>query len=252
MRAALLLLLGLALLAVAPAAEAQQRRNLTAAVTEDTIEVTSDFRGARVIVYGASPEQRGGGDLVVAIRGPAAGLTVRRKRRIAGLWLNVDPVRFSDAPMFFAVVSAKPLEQIAAPEAIWKLKLDPAAQARLVDTTPADADPGVYRRALARLKQRAGLYAVEPRGLEFPAQGLFRAPVALPANAPPGAYTVDIYLFRRERLIASEQATITIARTGLERTIHDLAHSHPLLYGLAAVLLAVSAGWAATLAFRRR
>lgn len=246
-------LAALALLALCAPAHAQaNRRNLTAAVTEDTIEVTSDFRGARVVVYGASPQQRGGGDLVVVIRGPASEVTVMRKRRILGLWLNTDPVRFTDTPTFFAVLSAKPLEQIAATDAIWSLKLDPAAQARLATATPADADPGAYRRGLVRLKQSAGLYTVAPRGLDFPAQGLFRAPVALPPNAPPGVYTVDIYLFRRLQLIASEQAKVTIARTGVERTIHDLAQKRPFLYGLLTVAMALGAGWLATAAFRRR
>ena len=234
-------------------ASAQTTRSpgLAAAVTDDVIAVTSDFRGARITVFGASPARRTPGDLVVAIRGPGAPITVMRKRRTGFLWLNRDPVRFEDAPTFFAVVSAKPLAQIASTRDIWRLGLDPAAQARLVSATPDDADPGAYRRGLVRIQRARGLYQELPRGLDLRPGGLFKAQVQLPANAPPGAYRADIYLFRGGRLQASETAAILISRQGMEQTVYALATEQPLPYGLAVVTLALSAGWVAALAFRR-
>ena len=38
---------------------------------------------------------------------------------------------------------------------------------------------------------------------------------------------------------------------GIERRIHDLATNFPWIYGILTVLLALAAGWAAALIFRR-
>jgi len=239
-----------AALAWAAAAHAQPAPGFSAAVADDVIAVTSDFRGARITVFGAAP-RRGAGDVVVAIRGPGASISVMRKRRTGFLWLNRDPVAFTDAPSFFAVVSAKPLVQIASTRDVWELGLDPAAQAKLAGATPPDADPGAYRQGLVRIQRARGLYQELPHGLVLRPGGLFKAQVSLPANAPPGAYRADVYLFRGGRLQASESSPILISRQGVEQTVFQLAHKRPLIYGLAAVAFALSAGWVAAALFRR-
>ena len=81
--------------------------------------------------------------------------------------------------------------------------------------------------------------------------GLFRAVVRLPANAPIAQYQADTYLFRDGRLISSQRIPIGIERVGIERRIHDLATNASMIYGIVTVLLALGAGWAASVLFRR-
>lgn len=260
MRRALVLLA--LLLTIAPA-RAQQApevgSNLPAAVAEERITVSSDYRGSYITVFGVNPDRRGRGDIVVVVRGPTQAATVMRKRRVLGLWVNTAPVRFSEAPSFFAVLSNRPLRQIANSQTIWRHRLDPAASARLASTVPAGADPAAYRQALVRLRRAQGLYqdysgrATPGRrgGLTAYQGGLFRAVVRLPANAPIAEYHADTYLFRDGRLISSQRVPIDIARVGVERSIHDLATNRSFLYGLLTVLLALGAGWLAAFIFRR-
>ncbi len=247
------LLLALALL-FAPAAFAQApTEDLPAAVTEDEIAVTSDYRGFSITVFGVNPDRRGRGDVVVAVRGPNQPASVMRKRRFLGLWVNGTPVEFSEAPGFHAVMSARPLRAIASPQAIWSLQLDPAASAQLAGATPGDADPSDYREALVRLRTRAGLYIENPRGLAMLSENrLFRAQIRIPANAPLGDYVADVYLFRNGRLISSQRSPVAVSRAGVERQIHMVATTQPFLYGLIVVAMALSAGWLAAFAFKRR
>jgi uncharacterized protein (TIGR02186 family) len=257
----LLALLALALL-IGPA-RAQQpgdvANDLPAAVVEEQIAVSSDYRGSFITVFGVNPDRRGRGDIVVVVRGPNESAVVMRKRNVYGIWVNGDPVRFGDAPSFFAVLSNRPLRQIASPQAIWQYQLDPAASAQLASAVPAGADPSAYRAALVRLRRTQGLYqwyygvaSPERRGgLTMYQGGLFRAVVRLPANAPIAQYHADTYLFRDGRLISSQRIPITISRVGFERRIHDLATTASWLYGIVTVLLALAAGWGAALLFRR-
>lgn len=248
-----LVALCLVLLATAAPALAQpsRARNLEAASTEQLIEVTSDFRGASITIFGAAPDRRPGGDFVVTLRGPAETVVVRRKRRILGLWINVDPVRFSEAPGYFALFANRPLDDIASPSQVWNLGLDPAALAILADQTPRDADAALYRQALVRLMRRKGLYINQLQNLNQSEGGLFIARVDLPANAPTGGYVWEAHYFRRGRLIGSSSGEVKVSEAGLERLLSTLADENPRLYGLAAVLLAGGAGWLVGLFSRR-
>jgi uncharacterized protein (TIGR02186 family) len=158
----------LAVLAAAPA-RAQVRGDvaaeLPAAVADRQISVSSSYRGSIIDVWGVNPDRRGQGDVVVVVRGPSQPATVMRKRRVFGLWVNGDPVVFSEAPGFFAVLSNRPLRLIASPQAIWSLELDPAASARLASAVPPGADPSDYRSALVRLRTQQRLYLEDRSGL---------------------------------------------------------------------------------------
>jgi uncharacterized protein (TIGR02186 family) len=257
------LIAALAFLAIASGASAQQSgdplNELPAAVAEEQITVSSDYRGSYITVFGVNPDRRGRGDIVVVVRGPNESAVIMRKRNFYGLWVNGDPVEFAQAPTFFAVLSNRPLRQIANAQSIWEHQLDPAASAQLASAVPDGADPSAYRRALVRLRYAQGLYQSydgrirpgERGGLTMYQGGLFRAVVRLPANAPIAQYSADTYLFRDGRLISSQRIPITISRVGIERRIHDLATNASWLYGMVTVLLALAAGWAAALIFRR-
>lgn len=257
------LLVALALLAGAPAAAQQPApevaADLPAGVAEEQITVSSTYGGSYITVFGVNPDRRGRGDIVVVLRGPNEAATVMRKRRVLGLWVNGDPVQFSEAPSFFAVLSNRPLRDIANPQSIWLYQLDPAASAELASAVPAGGDPSAYRAALVRLRREQNLYqwhARPPRegarvGLTAYQGGLFRAVVRLPANAPIAQYRADTYLFRDGRLISRQQIPITVSRIGIEATIHDLATNVSWLYGVVTVLLALAAGWGAAFVFRR-
>lgn len=235
----------------ARAPQSEPSTDFPAAIAQENFAATSSYQGAEVTVFGYTPDRLRRGDVVVAVRGPPETAVVRRKFRFLAFWVNGDPVRFEDAPSFLAVYSTRPLNEIASPRAIWELRLDPAASARLVGATPADADASAYRRAFVRLRRQSGLYVEEPEGLDLDANALFHRQIKIPANAPLGEYTVEIFWFRDNRLIARQANTLNVARQGIERTIHDLATKHAFFYGILTVLLALAGGWASAVAFRK-
>lgn len=256
-------LLALALLTASSAAAQEPPPDgaieMPAGVAQEQIAVTSDYRGSSITVFGVNPDRFGRGDVVVVVRGPSERATVMRKRRVLGLWVNGDPVRFSQAPSFFAVLSTRPVAEIASLQSIWRYQLDPAASAQLESAVPAGADPSAYRAALVRLRRAQGLYQTHigeatprrPGGITTYDRGLFSATIRLPANAPIDLYHADAYVFRDGRLISSQRIPIRVERVGIERRIHDLANNAAFLYGVLTVLMALGAGWIAAFLFRR-
>ena len=108
-----------------------------------------------------------------------------------------------------------------------------------------------WRRAVVRLKESAGLYDADERGVVFVDQDLFKAEIDLPTEAPIGRYEVQIILFQDGQPVSRKVRTLTVEKAGIERTLYLFAHRRPWLYGLVSMAFALGAGWAASVAFRR-
>ena len=72
------------------------------------VEVDSSFTGSTVILFGVKTQP---GDIIVTLRGPEAPVVVRRKRRVAGIWVNRDSVAFRDVPQYYAMAASRPIDE---------------------------------------------------------------------------------------------------------------------------------------------
>ena len=215
---------------------------------EHRVAITAGFTGTSVLVFGAI---QGDGDVVVAVKGPAKDITVRRKERVALIWMNADSMTFVRAPTFYSVASTRPLAEIAAPEVLQRNGIG-VDHLRLENRGDASAgEVAEFRAGLMRNKQRDGLYYKTPAEIRVMAGGLFRADLKFPSNVPIGAYTVEVYLFRGGEVASAQTTPLAISNEGVGANVHFLAHQYAVLYGIAAIFIALLAGWAASVAFRR-
>jgi uncharacterized protein (TIGR02186 family) len=202
-----------------------------------------------------SPDARDA-DVIVVLDGMAQPLLVRRKSNVAGLWVNTDAVGFESAPSYYAIVSTRPIEEIADTALLEKhaigleqVRLAPAAKS-VIDTQPAELKS--FKDAVIRLKQKDGLYLKEDYAVIFIGRGLFRSSLELPANVPVGPLTARVYLFREGELLSTFQSRVRLEREGIELWLYRFAMRQPVLYGLMAVIVAIAAGLIASTAFRSR
>ena len=254
--------------APAPAPVLQPRvAQVSAALTETSVQITRDFNGARIVLYGAvfDPTARPH-DVVVVVRGPEQPVHIVRKVRVAGLWLNRPPVEFRGAPGFYMAASTRPLNQVARFAVRRRLRLgvenlpfqapaeeQVATRYGVTDVTVnrLGAEYFDYRRAVVRLKQRERLYAADSGAITWVDNGLFRADIALPAAAPTGRYEAEIHLFREGQPVAVRTRTLTVEKVGVERLLYVFSRERPWTYGVLSVLFAVLSGWGASALFRR-
>lgn len=233
---------------------------IEADVSTHTVAVTSAFAGTEIVVFGSvvrsrqESAQSGYYDVVVVAEGRGAPAVVRSKDRVGGLWINTASVRFEGLPLYSATASTRPVEEIAEPAALVANGIG-FPRARMIPgrgsgaMTPAEIDD--YKTAFLRLKQKDGLYVRSDFGVIFIGRSLFRASLKLPANIPLGALSARVFLFHEGQLLSIHTASVVLRRTGLERLIYDFAFDHPISYGILSVILAVIAGLAASIVFRR-
>ena len=240
---------------------------VSAALTTTNVRVTSSFRGARIVLYGAvfDPTAQPS-DVVVIVRGPEAPLRMARKTRVAGVWVNSRPVVFEGAPGFYMAASTRPLGEIASFGTLRRLgagvdhlainaPLEERTETRYgvrdVVVSRLGQDYLDWRRAVVRLKEQSGLYAADEQGVTFVDRGLFKAEIDLPTAAPIGVYTAEIFLFQNGQPVSRRMRGLTVEKAGVERALYLFAHNRPWSYGLVSVAIALAAGWAASVVFRR-
>jgi len=220
---------------------------LVADLTSHLIAITTGFTGASVVLFGATD---GPGDVIVAVRGPDREMTVRRKSRVAGIWVNTQQVTFVNLPSFYAVAASRPIADILSPAAAAFYRLG-IANLKLAASTPA---PSVvvdaFRTALERTQQEAGLYVERMGKVDFLGERLFRTTITFPSNVPTGTYLVEVFLVRDRDIVSGQTTPLVVSRVGVDAAVFEFSTRQPGFYGAIAVLTAVVAGWLASLPFR--
>jgi uncharacterized protein (TIGR02186 family) len=241
-------ILGFCALCVAPALASE---DLVSGLSQDTVEITSNYTGTDIVVFGAIEhlEDVGAHDVIVVVRGPDADMTVRKKDRVVGIWLNRDQAKLQDMPTFYYLASTRPLGDIAARDTLKRYGIGLANLKP--DRIFSHHDPEPFRQALIRHKEQDGLYGEAPDAVQFLSPALFRVHVPVPATVTRGQYNAEVYLFRNGAVEAVQTQPLFVDQVGIERRVFNMAHQWSLLYGLTAVLMAAFLGWLSSVIFRR-
>lgn len=236
------ILLYLALCVLLPLAT--HAKPLMSDISTNRIEIHSAFTGAELLLFGARNDI---GDIVVVVRGPEKNYIVRKKERVAGVWANRSQQRFRALPDYYAVASSKPLEQLKINPLYAQLDIRP--QQLIKDELPEEALE--FADAFERHQQSKQVYSSEVGEISFMGETLFKTPLFFPDNTPDGIYTAEVYLFNNGELVSVDSTPIRVIKTGFDAYVHNLAHNSPAIYGIIAILIALSMGWAAGAIFEK-
>jgi uncharacterized protein (TIGR02186 family) len=238
-----LALLGLVALLTGPA----RAEPVVADLSSHLIAITTGFTGASVVLFGATD---GAADVVAIIRGPERDVTIWRKGKIAGVWANTESVTFANIPSFYAVAASRPLNDILSPAAatLYKIGTD---HLKFEPKTPTDPDRArVFADALIEVRKRANVFSPSHEKIAFLGDRLFRTTFFFPANVPTGTYLVEVFLVRDKDVVGGQTTPLIVSKVGIDAAVFDFARQNAVAYGAIAVMMAVMAGWIASLPFR--
>ena len=149
---------------------------LVADLSKDQIRVASNFTGEKILLFGAieGTGPNGASDVVVVVRGPSENFTLRRKKRVAGIWVNAEARTLGPLPGYYAVASTRALADIAPVERA-KHQIGPEyLHFSLLNQTPEAAarfsgprDIALYHDSFVRIKSGQNLYSVDPNGVSI-------------------------------------------------------------------------------------
>lgn len=236
-------------------AETVSREKIVAGLSQNRVSITANFDGSEILIYGAvmrdapAPSDNPM-EVIITVEGPSGGLVIRRKEKVAAIWLNRAAVRIDSAPSFYAVATTGPLGVILSNTEDQRHKITIDRAIRAVGISSEADNAGEFVDALQRIRLQDDIYRVDQGAVEFVEETLFRTDVVLPANLTEGDYLVRIFLLRGGVVVDDQERVIGVRKAGLERFLFNLAHQQPFVYAAVSLFLAAFAGWAASAGFR--
>jgi uncharacterized protein (TIGR02186 family) len=237
-----------ALLWLAAGATPANGAAVLADLSSHIIAIGGGFTGDSVVLFGSTD---GPGDIIAVVRGPERDVTVWRKGKVAGLWVNAESLTFNNLPAFYAVVASRPVEQLIQPSvaALYKIGTPYLKYETASPTSPERAR--VFTDALIKEQRQAGLFVPDIGRVTFLGERLFRATLSFPENVPTGTYLVQVFLIRNGDVVSGQTTPLVVSKVGLDAEISDFAIRQSAAYGVIAIAVALAAGWLASLPFRR-
>ena len=248
MRAAAILIL---LLGLAGLARAEDR--VVAGLSQHNVSLTTSFSGSQLFVYGAfdtAEHSPGELDVIVAVTGPGERVQVRRKERQFGIWINGKGVEIDEAPSFYAVATTGPFRETLnwTEDQRYRVGLDQVI--RIIDAPEWVAHREDYREAVARIREKEGLYSIQEGTVKVIDDKLFETRIKLPASLVEGDYKARIFLTYAGEVLDVFEDRVEVRRAGIGRWIYSSAQDWPALYGIVSIVVALVAGWLASAFFR--
>ncbi len=224
---------------------------LVADLDEKRVNIATNFQGADLLLFGTLSNELSD-DIIITVEGPLKPVALRKKDQVAGIWVNKESILLLEVPSFYQLSSTRLPNVIASSQVLNNLQVGLKNIPLKIDATAPLSKPvqAIWNNALIRNMQQSGLWN-ENADIKIHQQILFRANIHLPANVLPGHYTVRILQFRSGMLINETLSTINVKKSGLSAGIFNFAHQYAPLYGIFAIIFAVSAGWGAAALFRR-
>ena len=87
------------------------QNQIVADLSQESVEISTDFQGAKILLFGAYDGKKGD-DIIVIVTGPKGLVTVQKKEKILGVWVNTRKVNYINTPKYLSISSNRKIENI--------------------------------------------------------------------------------------------------------------------------------------------
>jgi uncharacterized protein (TIGR02186 family) len=223
-------------------------------LSSDQVSINTNFDGSEILVFGAVKRDAPAPDdnslqVIVTVSGPSEPVTVRRKEKRFGIWVNTDAVEVDRAPSFYAIATSAPLSEALSETEDQRHKISIPRAIRSVGAPMNITDSESFTEALIRIKTRSSQYQLNESTVSVDEETLFRTAIKLPAALTEGDYQTRIFLTRGGAVVSEYDTSIYVRKVGMERWLFTLSRENAFIYGLMSLGIAIAAGWLASAVF---
>lgn len=206
-------------------------------LASDRIDITTGFIGAEIRLFGYRKDKDA--DVAIVIRGPDRTLTVWRKAKVMGAWINRYSAKFKHMPLYYDYALGRPADG-QADSALFRARGIGVSSLFSPESLETEKN---FVDALVTEKQQGKLFPVAPRAVGFLNDNFFRVDFHIPAAAPTGRYRIESFLMKDGKIVDTDMEVLKVEQVGLNALIYRFARDHAISYGLACIFLALGAGW---------
>ncbi|EGB14583.1 hypothetical protein DND132_1374 [Pseudodesulfovibrio mercurii] len=205
------------------------------------VTIGTGFNGTRVTITGTVPQ---GSSAVIRLLGEPHDKTFKKKGKALGLlWMNLGAVEIRGVPDVFLMGTD------GASEADWEHSDLAFASVK------GDTEDWIYDEFI-KLMEQDGFYEVENGVVQYTGEegGVrsFRAELSIPSAMHQGVYRVEVLAVKDGKIVDMAAEELHTKLVGLPAFLAKLAFDHSLLYGVAAVIIAILAGLFMSVVFQER
>ena len=222
-------------------------KEFTTGSTATVIETGLSYNGQRIDFFG-SLKGIGVDDVVVKLTSPAETVKINVKGKFGPFWMNTRQYEVENVPAIYKIHATGKLSEILTPEMATKLGIGfPTLKGQLklkcLKGEEETDDLDTVFNGLCQLKEEEHLYSItEGTRLDVKEDNLFQHYFNFPPGAKPGDYYVETYVFDDDQLVGYSKDKIEIKKVGLVAFVFETSKTHPVLYGISAVLIALATG----------
>lgn len=221
-------------------------------LSKDEIAISADFDGSEILIYGAVKREKAIEadplQVIITVSGPSQQVTVRKKDKRLGIWINTESAEIDAAPSFYAVATSAEWSKVISETEDLRHQI---SVERAIRAVGIDAEnPQRFSRALMRIRRSENKYQQRDSEVDLREQTLFDTSIAMPANLTEGPYKIRVFLTRNQQVVSVYETEIAVRKVGLERWLFTLSRQNPIIYGLMSLAIAIAAGWGASAAFQ--
>jgi uncharacterized protein (TIGR02186 family) len=227
---------------------------LTAIANHNHITVDFFYHGSTISVRGISDPNT---DLVIKIMSDEDGhQALRKKGKVGGfLWMNVGELKVEHAPKLYFLHSTKNIDDILSQDEMNKYGIGyPALEKYAEMNTSDEAEKIRWFNEFVKYKESSNLYVTSNGKISLTEKDGAEDYYILtewPYQAPPGKYTVTVYAVRDKKVVETATSNVLVEQVGMVKSFASMAKNNAALYGIIAILAALTAGFGVGLVFRK-
>ena len=211
-------------------------------IKPDHIEVGAFYNGTQVKV---NAEVTGCSGVVVKLTGDDESIVLNKKERKALFWLNVAKDTVIHAPSIYILACTNNLNKLCTREDLEKEMLGYESLKGIIEFRSNLPLTGEEFSEFINLKEHKGCYNINNNAViksDAGGKQVLQAYLDIPSFIPVGEYEIVVYCFQNGKLADKSFAALSVKKTGLPLFVSNLAIEHAPLYGILAIIVAMSAG----------
>ena len=204
------------------------------------------FGGDTITFHGTLPQPEA--SLIVRVESDNnPPLKLVRKGKVVIFWMAVKQFEISNVPFLYKIICSGNLNEVLTEDLKEKLNigyevLKENMELKLLKGEPGEDDNQVVFDGFVKMKEKFGLYAVQENAIEIKDGLSFDFELGLSDRSVGGNYTVDCFAVKDGKVVGKAEKTITVEKVGLTRWFMNMANHYSAVYGIMAVIVAISVG----------
>ncbi|QGY39477.1 hypothetical protein GM415_04855 [Pseudodesulfovibrio cashew] len=210
-------------------------------IRPNLVGIGTSFNGAQLAINGQVPE---GTSAVIRLLGEPQNRHFKQKGKALGvLWMNLNSIEITNVPDVFLVGTD------GTPGINWE-----HSDLGFL-SVKGETDDLIFDEFI-KLMEQDGFYEIEDGVVAYQdaENGMrpFAASLSIPSAMHQGVYEVEVLAVRDGKIVGRASQELHTKLTGVPAMLSKFAFDHSLVYGIAAVIIAILAGLIMSMLFKER